>query len=109
MKGQKTGGRKKGTTNIVSAELRGMIEQALHDEGGVTYLRTQAQDNPTAFLALVGKCLPKDMNVKADVSIEVRQQLLDRALSLMLGKAQPQPERDQQATQQAVEPESTEY
>lgn len=87
--GKKYGGRQKGTPNIVSAELRAMIEQALHAEGGVRYLRTQAQDNPTAFLALVGKCLPKDMTVKADVSVEVRQQLIERALGLMLGTTQP--------------------
>lgn len=112
MKGKKTGGRSKGTPNIVTAELRGMIEQALHEEGGVTYLRTQAQDNPTAFLALVGKCLPKDMNVKADVSVQVREQLIERALSLMLGRTQPPKEQtkaDQGATGEKVEPESTEY
>jgi hypothetical protein len=35
-----------------------MVIQALSAEGGVEYLRTQARNNPTAFLTLVGKVLP---------------------------------------------------
>lgn len=51
-------GRKKGTPNKVTGELKEMILAALGEAGGVEYLKAQARDTPTAFLALVGKVLP---------------------------------------------------
>lgn len=62
-KGRKTGGRLVGTKNHNSTELKDMIMQALHGAGGRQYLQKQADENPAAFLGLVGKVLPKDMNV----------------------------------------------
>lgn len=67
----KTGGRKKGVTNKVSAEVKELIRGALDDAGGQEYLVKQAKDNPTAFLALVGKILPKDINAKIEGSISL--------------------------------------
>jgi hypothetical protein len=63
-KGRKTGGRVAGTPNKFSAELKDMILQALDNSGGVSYLTTQAKDNPTAFLTLVGKVLPLQVTGK---------------------------------------------
>lgn len=64
----KTGGRKKGTPNKISADLKEMIlgalDQAGGKEGGQAYLLRQATENPTAFLSLVGKVLP--MTVQGD-------------------------------------------
>jgi hypothetical protein len=57
-------GRKAGTPNLVPAELKDMILQALHLEGGTEYLRTQAQTNPNAFMGLIGRVLP--MTVQGD-------------------------------------------
>lgn len=58
-KGQpKTGGRAKGTTNKLTGDVKAMVLEALDKAGGATYLLTQAQTNPTAFLTLVGKVLP---------------------------------------------------
>ena len=58
-KGQpKIGGRQKGTPNKVTGELRQMILNALDNCGGVEYLQRQADENPTAFMTLVGKVLP---------------------------------------------------
>jgi|SRR6185312_8250758 len=57
-KKKKTGGRKKGTPNKVSGELKDMIRDALDKAGGVAYLTKQAKAKPVAFLALVGKLLP---------------------------------------------------
>ena len=57
----KTGGRTKGTPNKLTADVKGMILQALDKAGGVDYLLTQAHDNPSAFMTLVGKVLPKEM------------------------------------------------
>lgn len=61
-KGQKTGGRQKGTPNKDNAAIKGMIEQALTKAGGVNYLVRQASENPTAFMGLVGKVLPMQVN-----------------------------------------------
>lgn len=67
----KTGGRKKGITNKVNAEVKELIRGALDEAGGQAYLVQQAKDNPTAFLALVGKILPKDINAKIEGTISL--------------------------------------
>ena len=60
----KTGGRQKGTPNKLTADVKAMVLEALDKAGGVSYLLTQAQSNPNAFLTLVGKVLP--MTVAGD-------------------------------------------
>jgi hypothetical protein len=60
-RGRRFGGRKKGTPNKVTGDLRAMILGALSDAGGQDYLTKQAKKNPKAFLALLGRCLPKDI------------------------------------------------
>lgn len=60
----KTGGRAKGTPNKLTADVKAMVLEALDKAGGVSYLLTQAQSNPNAFLSLVGKVLP--MTVAGD-------------------------------------------
>jgi hypothetical protein len=62
--GERRGGRKKGTPNKVTGELKDMILQALGRAGGVTYLTARAKDNPAAFLTLVGKVLPLQVTGK---------------------------------------------
>lgn len=62
--GERRGGRKKGVPNKYTMDLRGMILKALDACGGVTYLQSQATQNPAAFLSLVGKTLPKDVNLQ---------------------------------------------
>jgi len=59
----KTGGRQKGTTNVDIYALRGMIVNALDKAGGEDYLLQQARANPVAFMSLIGRVLPKDVNV----------------------------------------------
>lgn len=70
--GRKTGGRQSGTPNKLSKALKEMILQALdeaHPDGAVEYLKTQATSNPTAFLSLVGKVLPMDVNANVNAVI----------------------------------------
>ena len=55
-------GRKKGTRNKYTAEVKDMILQALDKAGGVDYLAKQAQANPGPFMTLVGKVLPLQVN-----------------------------------------------
>lgn len=69
--GRKTGGgSRKGRPNKVTGDLRAMILSALDEAGGAEYLTAQAADNPGAFLALVGKCLPKDIKIEAGTTLE---------------------------------------
>ncbi len=56
-------GRQKGTTNGDTAKLRGIILAALDQVGGQEYLAKVALDEPVAFLSLIGKVLPREMNV----------------------------------------------
>ena len=59
LKGQKkVGGRAKGTPNKVTAQIKTMIENALTKAGGEEYLARQAEENPPAFMGLVGRALP---------------------------------------------------
>jgi hypothetical protein len=61
-KGVKTGGRTKGTPNKTTKALKEMILGALDQAGGESYLLQQAQENPNAFLTLVGKVLPTTLS-----------------------------------------------
>ena len=73
-KGIKTGGRKKGTPNKVSALLKDAIIQAATDAGEgdmAAYLEKQAKDNPGPFMALLGKVLPLQVAGDADEPLNV--------------------------------------
>lgn len=65
-KGRKTGGRKKGTSNKLTADLRTAIQGAFTKVGGQSYLQKVAQDDPRTFCKLLGMTLPKDVNLKAE-------------------------------------------
>ena len=55
----KGSGRKKGTPNKVTGDVRAMIAEALDKAGGVEYLVAQAlKENPAAFLSLVRTITP---------------------------------------------------
>lgn len=73
-KGTRVGGRKKGTPNKLTGDVREMILAALDDAGGRKYLAAQADENPSAFMTLVGRCLPKDIQVKGELTL---RQLLE--------------------------------
>lgn len=66
-----SGGSRKGIPNKVSADVREMVRGALTDAGGREYLARQADENPTAFLSLIGKVIPKEIEAHVE-PIEVR-------------------------------------
>lgn len=73
-------GRPANVPNKITKDLRAMILGALDSAGGERYLAEQAAESPAAFLTLVGKCLPKDINLTAKLSLadlvrEARAQL----------------------------------
>jgi hypothetical protein len=81
-KGQKTGGRTKGTPNKTTALLKDAIltaaEIAGDEKGLVGYLTRQAGANPTAFLALLGKVLP--MQIAGDPDSPLRIETIERRI-----------------------------
>lgn len=69
----KVGGRQKGTPNKLTGALKDMILTALneaHADGAVAYLKTQASQNPVAFLGLVGKVLPLQVTGDAENPVQ---------------------------------------
>jgi hypothetical protein len=56
--GRKTGGRQPGSLNKVTGDIKTMVVGALAGVGGTEYLMRQAEENPAAFMSLVGRVLP---------------------------------------------------
>jgi hypothetical protein len=68
-------GNPKGRTpgpNKFTKELKDMILGALSSAGGEKYLVKQAEENPTAFLTLVGKVLPMTLSGPDGDAVQVR-------------------------------------
>ena len=54
-------GRPKGVPNKVTTDIREMIKASLQGVGGIEYLKRQADENPQAYMALIGKVVPKEI------------------------------------------------
>lgn len=63
-------GRPKGVPNKVTKAVKEMILGALDDAGGQEYLVRQATENPVAFMTLVGKVLPLDVNATVAATVK---------------------------------------
>ncbi len=61
-KGKKTGGRKKGIPNKVTASVKEALTEAFGGAGGVEALTRFAKGYPAAFYALWSKLLPTEIN-----------------------------------------------
>ena len=61
-------GRKKGVANKNVQQLRDMILNALAKAGNDDYLYQQSLENPVAFMNLIGKILPKQVDVDANIA-----------------------------------------
>ena len=77
-------GRPKGPTKQ-TIEVKEMIIRALEKVGGDEYLVRQADENPAAFMGLVSKIIPKDIN--ANVSGELRISALASAIEVARKRA----------------------
>ena len=71
--GRKTGGRQKGGQNKITKALKDMILGALDDAGGQEYLARQAEENPAAFLTLVGKVLPLQVTGEGGGPVRIQE------------------------------------
>jgi hypothetical protein len=70
--GKKTGGgSRKGVPNKATADIKAMINNALTLAGGETYLLRQADENPVAFMGLIGKIIPKEVATELSGSLTV--------------------------------------
>lgn len=65
------GGSRKGVPNKLTKALKDMILGALDDAGGQAYLARQAEENPPAFMTLVGKVLPVTLAGDKDASLQI--------------------------------------
>lgn len=82
------GGSRKGKPNKATAAIKEMIEGALQDAGGQACLARQAEENPSAFMGLLGKILPKDINLSGHLEIEnLSDEELERRLAEKLATA----------------------
>lgn len=70
--GKKWGGRQKGVANKETKAIRDMIVQALDEIGGIEYLKTQALDNPNAFMSLIAKVLPTQITGEDGGAIQLQ-------------------------------------
>ena len=70
-------GRKKGIPNKITKALKDMILGALDDAGGQDYLLRQADENPVAFMMLLGKVIPKEIDAKLEHSGKVIIEIVD--------------------------------
>lgn len=83
-------GREKGSKNKVTASVKEMLMAALEGAGNVEYFKTQAKENPQAFMQLVGKLIPAE--VKA--SLEHSGEPLVIVRSFVRGKPEAPHERE---------------
>lgn len=60
-------GRPQGSSDKKNLEIKEMLIGALEHHNGVEYFIVQAIENPVAFMALIGKLLPKDVNVNGKI------------------------------------------
>lgn len=69
---QKTGGRKKGTTNKTTKAIKDMLQGALDEVGGQSYFVNLATTNPAAFVSLIAKLLPAEINASIDANVSLK-------------------------------------
>jgi len=68
--GKKTGGRKKGTPNKTTRDMKSAIMEAFERAGGVDYLYMLANDEPRTFATLLAKVMPSE-NINENRNIDV--------------------------------------
>lgn len=65
-------GRQPGVQNRFTRDVKEMILRATNKAGGEEYLYQQSQDNPAAFLTLLGKVLPLQVTGEGGGALVIR-------------------------------------
>jgi hypothetical protein len=68
---QPKGGSRLGKPNKTTHDIKSMILAALNKAGGEKYLYEQAIMNPVAFLSLLSKIMPRDVNLGIDANMRI--------------------------------------
>lgn len=63
------GGRPKGSPNKLTKTIREAIEAAFDKVGGPDYLASMAYEQPVAFMSLLGKAMPTQVNASVQGSL----------------------------------------
>ena len=79
--GNRGRGRPKGSPNKTTAQIKDMILEALNNKGGVEYLERQAETNPVAFMTLVGKVIPLQVNGSGEDGEHVTRIILEGVIA----------------------------
>jgi hypothetical protein len=81
LKGKGGPGRPKGLRNKVTVNLKTAVEEAFNQLGGAKWLVRLARREPAAFASLLGKLLPKAVELGFDGSLDVNlyQERLENA------------------------------
>ena len=74
---KKSGGRKKGTPNKITKDVKEMVLEALEKLGGTEWFIAQGLENPVAFMAIAGKAMPKETKVEMLKTVEISMIGLD--------------------------------
>lgn len=65
--GNRGKGRRKGVPNKLTVTIKEAIEKSFDEVGGVKYLAEMAREQPVAYMTLLGKVLPTQINANVDV------------------------------------------
>ena len=76
-------GRKKGVPNKYTADIKSMVLGALDAKGGQAYLERQADENPVAFMGLIGKILPTQLTGPDDGPVQIEGQIPQALLEMI--------------------------
>lgn len=68
--GERRGGRQKGTPNKLTRDVKEAVLQAFNAVGGAKYLAKQAEENPQAFMTLLGKVLPTQTQFTGEIAMK---------------------------------------
>lgn len=58
--------RPKGSKNSYGAEVKNLILASFGHVGGIEYLKQQAKENPSAYMTLLGKAIPKELAIEIE-------------------------------------------
>lgn len=78
-------GRPVGSPNKITTALKDMVLEALDNKGGVAYLTVQATEKPVAFMTLLGKILPTQIQGDPDFPLTgLSDEAIDAKLTALL-------------------------
>jgi hypothetical protein len=93
-KGQKTGGREKGTPNKTTAAVKEMLIAAFDDMGGLDALTDWGRENRTQFYQLWAKLLPQEIKSEVELKNDITAEERHARLAAILDAARARRARE---------------